>query len=75
MYKYKTKNGEDYFLPGHGQTVGGEITTDSKIENPNFILVEEPKQIEPAPNHITGVAPQNIQPAPIIPTTESEGLL
>lgn len=75
MYRYKTKNGENYLVPGHGQTVGGEITTMTKIENPNFVLVEEPKQVEPAPNHVTGVAPQNVQPAPVVPTAESEKLV
>lgn len=61
MYKYKSKNGQDYFIPGYGRTQGGVITCDRRLENPNFELIEGPDK--PAPNHVAAVAPQNTQPA------------
>jgi hypothetical protein len=47
MNTYKTRDGEDYTIPGVGRTVDGRIETESIIENPNFELV-------------SGDAPQNI---------------
>lgn len=81
MYKYKTKDGQDYFVPGHGQTVGGEITTDHIIENHNYELVESPQDPaqsqQPAAAHADGVVSQAQQlppAAPQVAPTESESI-
>lgn len=64
MYKYKTKDGNDTFIPGVGTTVNGHIEAISPIENPNLVLISRPDQVEqaPAPTHLNGVAPQSAQP-------------
>jgi hypothetical protein len=40
MNTYKTKDGSERIIPGIGRTTNGQITTDEKIENPLFELVE-----------------------------------
>lgn len=65
-YKYKTKGGIDYLVPGFGVAVNGYITSETPIENPNLELVtEEETAVQPAPAHVAGVAPQNVQPAQV----------
>lgn len=62
MATYKTKDGVDRVLPGIGRTVDGKITTDFKIENPMFELVEDSAPpVPPAPAVATpavALAPQ-----------------
>ena len=58
--QYKTKDGQDYVLPGIGATTGGIIETDQVIENSNFELVNSTEnQQAQAP-----VAQPAVQPAP-----------
>lgn len=41
MYKYKTKDGSDIALIGFGVTTNGQISSETPIENPNLVLIEE----------------------------------
>jgi hypothetical protein len=64
-YKYKTKNGEDFVIPGIGRTVKGEITTDQKIENANFQLVSDDSATAQGPVADSPAAPvQSIADTP-----------
>lgn len=74
-YKYKVKQDSEgkalipngTTLPNFGVVANGFIESNTPIENPNLELVGQ----EPAPAHLTGVAPQSAQP--VQPITESEG--
>lgn len=71
--KYKTKDGQDYTVPGIGRTVNGMIVTDRVIENSNFELVEETAPAAPIPPTPTPpVAPAPVpQPAPAPPAPQT----
>lgn len=68
--KYRTKDGQDYMLPGIGRTVNGSIVTNRPIENPNFELVEETPPVAAAPTPPVAIAPVP-QPAPAIPAPQT----
>jgi hypothetical protein len=78
MYKYKTKNGQDMFLTGVGQTIKGEITTVRPVENPNLELVssdEQPAAVvgteQAQPNVVVNAQP--VEPTPVAqPQTENK---
>lgn len=59
QYQYKTKDGQDYILPGIGATHQGVIDTDQIIENSNFVLVSN-SESQPAP---AAPAQPQVQPA------------
>lgn len=54
MNTYKTKDGQDYTIPGVGRTQDGIIETEQIIENPNFELQggPAPSPVDPAPSDI-----------------------
>lgn len=60
MYKYKTKNGEDLVVVGHGVTVNGIIETSTPVENPNLELIQT--ENVPAQAQVLGTALQSAQP-------------
>lgn len=68
MPTYKTKDGNDYVLPGIGRTVEGRITTSQVIENVKFIEVTEndaqPAAVAPNPVQVAAV-PQPVPPSAI----------
>lgn len=51
MYTYKTKNGQDSFLPGIGRTTNGKIITNKPIESTALELIE---QTDDNPTSVTG---------------------
>ena len=64
--KYRTKDGQDYTLPGIGRTTNGIIVTDKIIENANFEPIEETPQPSAAPQSPQPVASQ---PQPAVPAS------
>lgn len=79
MYKYKLKNSDEQtireaegtIIPGVGVVINGIVNSEVKFENPNFVLVDEQNQQPvPAPAHVAGVAPQNVQPQPVVQLNE-----
>jgi hypothetical protein len=67
--KYRTKDGQDYTLPGIGRTVNGSIVTDQVIENPNFELVEDTPPAAPPATPLAAPSPVP-QPAPAPPAPQ-----
>jgi hypothetical protein len=67
MFKYKLNEDaqhlEGTFVPGAGVVRNGILTSGHKIENPNFVPIQD-TQVEQAPQHLNGVTPQATQPVP-----------
>lgn len=76
-YKYKAKNGLDFFVPGVGHSTDGILETDTELnEAPSLELVQDSQPVQAAqvaaPNAVIGVAPQATQ-APEQPTQPIQG--
>lgn len=62
-YKYKSKSGSDFFIPGIGTSVNGVLTTDIEVIGcPSIELIVDQPQVQATPiaqpNAVIGVAPQ-----------------
>lgn len=71
MYKYKTIDGLDCFIPGVGATVDGFIEVDHILEAPSLVLVSGPDEKQPAAVVGTEVAQPNVitEATPVATTT------
>jgi hypothetical protein len=67
-YKYKAKNGQDFFIPGVGQSKDGIIETEETLESPALESITDSQPVEAqqvaAQGAVIGVAPQATATAP-----------
>lgn len=72
MYKYKSKDGNDFFIPGVGHSVNGIIESQQKLEAPSLELVSEPTKEAPVSPVVPPVATAPPVPTPAASTNNEE---
>lgn len=70
-YKYKSKDGNDFFVPGVGKSVGGILETDKMLESHSLTLVVEQIPAPAAPIVPAQPAPPAV-PTPVTPLNNEE---